>query len=204
VRERIAPAQVVPGYEVSGWQGFGAPKNTPPEIIERLNRQINACLADPKIKARIADLGTTAFPASPTELGKLMVEETEKWAKVICRHQAGMSRGGRLGSSRATNLSERYGGTCFDSGHRRAESRYDIMRAMTRNHFKEILNRVLSWPIRRRSRGLSARSNSGARTMTSAKRNGRSSRRARRGAIWRLIKKSNRCSVAIGGHEAPI
>jgi tripartite-type tricarboxylate transporter receptor subunit TctC len=75
--------EFVPGYEVSGWQGLGAPKNTPPEIIERLNREINGCLADPKINARIADLGSTAFPVSPSELDKLIVEDTEKWAKVI-------------------------------------------------------------------------------------------------------------------------
>jgi tripartite-type tricarboxylate transporter receptor subunit TctC len=76
-------AEFVPGYEASGWFGIGAPKNTPVEIIEKLNREINAGLADPKLKARLADLGTTPFPASPADFGKLIADETEKWAKVI-------------------------------------------------------------------------------------------------------------------------
>jgi tripartite-type tricarboxylate transporter receptor subunit TctC len=73
----------VPGYEASGWQGIGAPKNTPVEIIAKLNNEINAGLSDPKLKARIADLGYTAFASTPTEFGKLIVDDTEKWAKVI-------------------------------------------------------------------------------------------------------------------------
>ena len=75
--------EFVPGYEVSGWLGIGAPKNTPTEIIERLNREINAGLADPKMKARFAGLGGTVLPGSPAEFGKLIADETEKWAKVI-------------------------------------------------------------------------------------------------------------------------
>ena len=63
--------------------GLGAPKNTPSEIIEKLNKVINAALADPKIKARLADLGGTALAGSPAEFGKLIADETEKWAKVI-------------------------------------------------------------------------------------------------------------------------
>jgi tripartite-type tricarboxylate transporter receptor subunit TctC len=73
----------VPGYEASLWQGIGAPKSTSPEIIDRLNRQINAALADPKMKARLAQLGGTALGGSPAEFGKLVAEDTEKWAKVI-------------------------------------------------------------------------------------------------------------------------
>jgi tripartite-type tricarboxylate transporter receptor subunit TctC len=73
----------LPGYEASGWQGVVAPKNTPTEIIEKLNKELNAALADPKIKARIAELGTAVFPTSPTEFGNFIAEETEKWGKVI-------------------------------------------------------------------------------------------------------------------------
>jgi tripartite-type tricarboxylate transporter receptor subunit TctC len=73
----------VPGYEASSVFGIGAPKNTPAEIIDKLNREINAGLADPKIKARFADLGGTALPGSAADFGKLVAEETEKWAKVI-------------------------------------------------------------------------------------------------------------------------
>jgi tripartite-type tricarboxylate transporter receptor subunit TctC len=73
----------VPGYEASLVDGLGAPKNTPPEIIDRLNTEINAGLADPGIKARLADLGGAVLPGSPAEFGKLIAEETEKWAKVI-------------------------------------------------------------------------------------------------------------------------
>src|SRR5262245_34432235 len=73
----------VPGYEASGWYGIGAPKNTPAEIVDRLNAEINAALADPKMKARFADLGGTVLPGSPADFVKLMAEETEKWGKVI-------------------------------------------------------------------------------------------------------------------------
>jgi tripartite-type tricarboxylate transporter receptor subunit TctC len=73
----------VPDFEASGWLGVGAPKNTPAEIVDKLNREINAGLADPKIKARLADLGGTPFPGSPADFGNIIAEETEKWAKVI-------------------------------------------------------------------------------------------------------------------------
>ena len=63
--------------------GVGAPRNTPAEIIDLLNKEINAALADPKIKARLAELGATALPGSPADFGKLITEETEKWAKVV-------------------------------------------------------------------------------------------------------------------------
>ena len=76
-------AEFVPSYEASGWFGVGAPKNTPAEIVGRLNHEINACLADPKMKARLADLGGTVLPGSPSDFGKLIADETEKWAKVI-------------------------------------------------------------------------------------------------------------------------
>jgi tripartite-type tricarboxylate transporter receptor subunit TctC len=73
----------VPGYEASGWQGICAPKNTPAEIIERLNKATNAALLDPKMKARVADLGGVPLPMTPGEFGRLIAEETEKWAKII-------------------------------------------------------------------------------------------------------------------------
>jgi tripartite-type tricarboxylate transporter receptor subunit TctC len=73
----------VPGYEVSSWFGIGAPSKTPADIIDRLNKEINAGLADPKIKARFADADATPFIVSPVEFGKFVTAETEKWAKVI-------------------------------------------------------------------------------------------------------------------------
>jgi len=76
-------AEFVPGYEASSWYGIGAPRNTPPEIIERLNREINAGLADPKIRARLDDMGGTALTGSAAAFGKLLVDETEKWGKVV-------------------------------------------------------------------------------------------------------------------------
>jgi tripartite-type tricarboxylate transporter receptor subunit TctC len=75
--------EFVPGYEASGWNGIGAPKGTPVEIIHMLNKEVNAALADPKIKARLADLGGTVLPGSPADFGKLIAEDTEKWGKVI-------------------------------------------------------------------------------------------------------------------------
>ena len=75
--------EFVPGYEASGWYGVGAPKDTPAEIVEKLNREINAGLADPKIKARLADLGGDMLARSPADFGKLIADETEKWGKVI-------------------------------------------------------------------------------------------------------------------------
>ena len=75
--------EFVPGYEASQWYGIGAPKNTPAEIVEKLNNEINAGLADPKIKARLADLGGTALAGSPADFGKLIADETEKWGKVV-------------------------------------------------------------------------------------------------------------------------
>jgi tripartite-type tricarboxylate transporter receptor subunit TctC len=73
----------VPGYEASTWQGLGAPGNTPAEIVDKLNKEINAALSDPKIKARLADLGGTVLSGSPADFGRLIAEETEKWGKVI-------------------------------------------------------------------------------------------------------------------------
>jgi tripartite-type tricarboxylate transporter receptor subunit TctC len=73
----------VPGYETSTWYGIGAPKRTPTEIIDRLNKEINAGLADPGMTARLTALGSSAFPISPAEFGKFIADETEKWAKVI-------------------------------------------------------------------------------------------------------------------------
>jgi tripartite-type tricarboxylate transporter receptor subunit TctC len=73
----------VPGYEASAYLGIGAPKNTPAEIVDRLNKEINAGLADNRIKARLADLGSTPLLGSPADASKLLADETEKWAKVI-------------------------------------------------------------------------------------------------------------------------
>src|SRR5215471_2403569 len=74
--------EFVPGYETSNWQGLGAPKNTPAEILDKLNKEINAALADPSIKARFSDPGGTVLPGSAADFGKLIAEETEKWGKV--------------------------------------------------------------------------------------------------------------------------
>ena len=76
-------AETVPGFEASTWQGIGAPKATPADIVDRLNKEINAALADPEIKARLIDLGGVPEPMSPADFEKLVVDETEKWAKVI-------------------------------------------------------------------------------------------------------------------------
>ena len=73
----------VPGYEASNWYGIGAPRNTPVEVIEKLNKETNAGLADSKLKARLDDLGGIALTGSPSDFGKLIVEETDKWGKVV-------------------------------------------------------------------------------------------------------------------------
>jgi tripartite-type tricarboxylate transporter receptor subunit TctC len=75
--------EFVPGYEASAWYGLGAPKNTPAEIVAKLNKEINAGLADPKLRARLADLGGTVLAGSPADFSKLIAEEIDKWAKVI-------------------------------------------------------------------------------------------------------------------------
>jgi tripartite-type tricarboxylate transporter receptor subunit TctC len=76
-------ADTVPGYEASAWFGVGVPKGTPPEIIQKLNKELNAALADPKIKARLAELGGAPMPGTPADFGKVIAEETEKWSKVV-------------------------------------------------------------------------------------------------------------------------
>ena len=73
----------MPGYEASNWYGLGAPKNTPAEIVAKLNKEINAGLADPKLRARLTDLGGTVLAGSPADFGKLIADETEKWGKVV-------------------------------------------------------------------------------------------------------------------------
>ena len=73
----------VPGYEATNWYGIGAPRNTPVEVIEKLNKETNAGLADPKLKARLGDLGGIALTGSPSDFGKFIVEETDKWGKVV-------------------------------------------------------------------------------------------------------------------------
>jgi tripartite-type tricarboxylate transporter receptor subunit TctC len=76
-------ADFVPGYEDSNWWGFGAPKATRAAIVDKLNQEINAALADPRIKARLAELGGTVLAGSPADFGELIATETEKWAKVV-------------------------------------------------------------------------------------------------------------------------
>jgi tripartite-type tricarboxylate transporter receptor subunit TctC len=75
--------EFVPDYEASTWYGVGAPKATPAEVVDKLNREFNAGLADPKIKAQLADLGGVPMPMTPPDFGKFIVDETEKWAKVV-------------------------------------------------------------------------------------------------------------------------
>ena len=75
--------EVVPGYEASQSYGVGAPKDTPAEVVDKINKEVNAALADPKMKARFSELGATVLPGSPADYGKFIAEETEKWAKVI-------------------------------------------------------------------------------------------------------------------------
>ena len=75
--------EFLPGYEASQWYGVGVPKNTPVEIVDKLNKEINAGLVDPRLKARLADLGGIALAGSPADFGKLIADETEKWGKVI-------------------------------------------------------------------------------------------------------------------------
>jgi tripartite-type tricarboxylate transporter receptor subunit TctC len=75
--------EFLPGYEASGWFGVSAPKNTPADILERLNGEINAGLADPKMKARFAEFGGAELAGSPADFGKFIADETEKWAKVV-------------------------------------------------------------------------------------------------------------------------
>jgi tripartite-type tricarboxylate transporter receptor subunit TctC len=87
-RLRVLPdvpliGDAVPGYTVTGWLGIGAPKGTPTEVVDRLNKEVNAALADPAVKTRMAELGSEIFPGSPTDFGKLIADETEKWGKVI-------------------------------------------------------------------------------------------------------------------------
>ena len=83
LRDVPTMGEFVPGYDGSSWYGVVAPKNTPVEIIDRLNREINTSLADPGLRARLADQGTMVFTGSPADFGKFIVDETEKWAKVV-------------------------------------------------------------------------------------------------------------------------
>jgi tripartite-type tricarboxylate transporter receptor subunit TctC len=76
-------ADFVPGYEASGWQGLGAPRNTPSGIIERLNKEVNAALGDARFRGRLIDLGSIPLAGTPADFGRFMAEETDKWGKVI-------------------------------------------------------------------------------------------------------------------------
>ena len=79
----MTPSEFVPGYEASTWFGVGAPKGTPTAVVDKLNNEINAGLADPKMKARLAELGGITLAGSPADFGKLIADETEKLGKVI-------------------------------------------------------------------------------------------------------------------------
>jgi tripartite-type tricarboxylate transporter receptor subunit TctC len=76
-------SEFVPGYEASNWWGIGAPKHTPPEIVDKLNKEINVVLTKPKFTARLAELGAAGLPGSPADFAKLIANETEKWGKAI-------------------------------------------------------------------------------------------------------------------------
>ena len=76
-------AEFLPGYEASAWYGIGAPKGTPPDVIDKLNKAVNAILAEPAAKTRFAELGAFLLPGSPSDFGKLLVDETEKWGRVV-------------------------------------------------------------------------------------------------------------------------
>jgi len=76
-------ADFLPGYEASAWYGLGAPKNTPDEVIDKINKGMNAVLADPKSQARFAELGASLLPGSPADFSRLVADETEKWGKVV-------------------------------------------------------------------------------------------------------------------------
>jgi tripartite-type tricarboxylate transporter receptor subunit TctC len=76
-------SETVPGYEASAWYGVGAPRNTPTEIVDKLNREINATLADSKIRGQLANQGSSVLGGAPADFGRLIANETEKWAKVI-------------------------------------------------------------------------------------------------------------------------
>jgi tripartite-type tricarboxylate transporter receptor subunit TctC len=83
VPELPTVADFLPGYEASAWYGIAAPAGTPADIVATLNRELNAAFADPKMKARIAELGGTPLPGSPADFARLFADETEKWAKVV-------------------------------------------------------------------------------------------------------------------------
>jgi len=76
-------ADFLPGYEASAWYGLAAPKGTPAEIVDRLNKAVNDILADPKVKAKFSEYGAILLPGSVADFGKLLADETEKWAKVV-------------------------------------------------------------------------------------------------------------------------
>jgi tripartite-type tricarboxylate transporter receptor subunit TctC len=76
-------SETLPDYEASAWYGIGAPRNTPAELIERLNKEVNISIADPKFEARLANLAGTVLSGSPADFGKLISDETKKWGKVI-------------------------------------------------------------------------------------------------------------------------
>ena len=81
--ELPAVSDFLPGFEASAWFGFTAPKGTPVEVVDRLNKEINGALADPNVRARLADLGVTVTAGTPADFAKFIADETEKWGKVV-------------------------------------------------------------------------------------------------------------------------
>src|SRR5262249_31908415 len=119
-------AEFVPGYEFSFWTGIGAPRNTPAEIIDKLS-EINAALADPKMKARLAEWGATALPGSVADFGKLIAEETEKWGKVV--KFAGVKAEGFRNPGKSSIISRSANVGC-PSGRTRESNRECLLAAM--------------------------------------------------------------------------
>jgi hypothetical protein len=122
-----AVGDFVPGYEATEWAGVGVPKNTPGEIINKLNKEINAGLADPKMKARLADLGGTVLPGSPADFGRFIAAETEKWGKVTAAAplRSSIAVSDRLGcSALQASCGARPGGHCSSRWRRRAPERH--------------------------------------------------------------------------------
>jgi tripartite-type tricarboxylate transporter receptor subunit TctC len=115
--------EFVPGYEASQWFGIGAPKNTPAEIVDKLNQEINAALADPNLKARLAESGGMVLAGSPADFGKFITEETDKWGKVSsgCHRAAGLVAWGK-GANLSQPIRAPCGAVSTRRGRRRARS----------------------------------------------------------------------------------
>jgi Tripartite tricarboxylate transporter family receptor len=106
----------VPGYEASGWTGIGVPRNTPADIVGKINNAINGGLADSKIKARLADLGSTVIALPPAEFGKFIANETEKWARWSSSQAQSRTESGMFHKPRSANETENEIGKLINSG----------------------------------------------------------------------------------------